>query len=49
MKTKNTHKILVGKPLGKHPLGRPKRVILRRILSRTISKIESGWNWFRQC
>jgi hypothetical protein len=44
----NTYRILVGKPEGKRPLGRPRgRIILRRILFRRDGAVWTGLIWLR--
>ena len=43
------HRVLVGKPEGKRPLGDPDadgRIILRWIF-RKLEGVETGWSWFR--
>ena len=44
------HKVLVGKPEGKRPLGRPNvdgRIILRWIFRKWEEVVGTGWNWLR--
>ena len=46
---RGVHRVLVGKPEGKRPLGRPKlygRIILRWIF-RKWEGVETGWSWLR--
>ena len=46
---RGVHRVLVGKPEGKRPLGRPRRrwrIILRWIF-RKWEGVETGWSWFR--
>jgi len=43
------HRVLVGKPEGKRPLGRPRldgRIILRWIFGKWEG-VENGWSWLR--
>ena len=43
------HRVLMGKPEGKRPLGRPRRrwrIILRWIF-RKWEGVETGWSWLR--
>ena len=47
---RGVHKVLVGKPDGKRPLGRPKRrweVILRWIFRKWEGVVGTGWCWLR--
>ena len=47
---RGVHNILVGKPEGKRPLGRPRRrwrVILRWILRKWEGVVGTGWSWLR--
>jgi hypothetical protein len=42
------HRVLVGKPEGKRPLGRPRRrwgIILRWIFSKWEWVVGTGWSW----
>jgi hypothetical protein len=44
------HRVLVGKPEGKWPLGRPRRngrIILRWIFRKLEGVMETGWSWLR--
>ena len=44
------HRVLVGKPEGKRPLGRPRldgRIILRRIFRKWEGVVGTGWSWLR--
>jgi len=45
------HRVLVGKPEGKRPLGRPRcrdgRIILRWIFRKWEGVVRTGWSWFR--
>jgi hypothetical protein len=46
---RGVHRVLVGKPEGKRPLGRPRRrwkIILRWIF-RKWEGVETGWSWLR--
>jgi hypothetical protein len=46
---RGVHRVLVGKPEGKRPLGRPRldgRIILRWIF-RKWERVETGWIWLR--
>jgi hypothetical protein len=50
MREKNSYRILVGKPEGKKPLGRPRSrgwTILKWILERQDGMIWIGLNWLR--
>ena len=43
-------KVLVGKPEGKRPLGRPRvdgRIILRWIFRKWEGVVGTGWSWLR--
>ena len=47
---RGVHKVLVGKPEGKRPLGRPRRrwgIILRWILRKWEGVVGTGWSWLR--
>ena len=47
---RDVHKVLVGKPDGKRPLGRPNldgRIILRRIFRKWEGVVGTGWSWLR--
>ena len=41
------HRVLMGKPEGKRPLGRPNIIILRWIFRRLEGVVGTGWSWFR--
>ena len=47
------HRVLVGKPEGKSPLGRPRRrwedniIILRWIFRKWEGVVGTGWSWLR--
>ena len=44
------HRVLVGKPEGKRPLGRPiadGRIILRWIFRKWEGVVGTGWSWLR--
>ena len=41
---RGVHKVLVGKPDGKRPLG---RIILRWILRKWEGVVGTGWSWLR--
>jgi hypothetical protein len=43
---RGVHKVLMGKPEGKRPLGRP-RIILRRIFMKVERVVGTGWSWLR--
>ena len=46
---RGVHRVLVGKPVGKRPLGRHRRrweIILRWIF-RKWEGVETGWSWLR--
>jgi hypothetical protein len=48
--TRNAYRILVGKPEGKRPLGRPRRrwwTVLKWILERWDGMVWSESNWLR--
>ena len=47
---RGVHRVLVGKPEGKRPLGRPRcrwRIILRWIFRKWEGVARTGWSWFR--
>ena len=48
---RGVHRGLVGKPEGKRPLGRPRRVdgriILRWIFRKLEGVVGTGWSWLR--
>ena len=47
---RGVYRVLVGKPEGKRPLGRPRvegRFILRRIFRKWEGVVETGWSWLR--
>ena len=47
---RGVHKVLVGKPEGNRPLGRPRRrwgIILRWIFRKWEGFVGTGWNWLR--
>ena len=47
---RGVHRVLVGKPEGKRPLGRPRldgRIILRWIFSKWEEVVGTGWSWLR--
>jgi hypothetical protein len=46
---KVVHRVLVGKPEGKRPLGRPRdgRIILRWIFRKLEGSWGTGWGWLR--
>ena len=41
---RGVHKVLVGKPEGKRPLGRPRR---RWIFGKWEGVVRTGWSWLR--
>ena len=44
------HRVLVGKPEGKRPLGRPDvdgRIMLRLIFRKWEGVVGTGWSWLR--
>ena len=48
--SRGTYRILVGKPEGKRPLGRPRRrweLILRRIFRKWVVGVWTGSSWLR--
>ena len=48
---RGVHRVLVGKPEGKRPLGRPRRrwkVILRWIFRKLEGLMGTRWSWFRR-
>ena len=47
---RGVHRVLVGKPEGKRPLGRPTldgRIILRWIFRKWEGVVGTGWSWLR--
>jgi hypothetical protein len=47
---RGVHRVLVGKPEGKRPLGRPRRrwaIILRWIFRKLEGVVGTGWSWLR--
>ena len=47
---REVHRVLVGKPEGKRPLGRPRadgRIILRWIFRKWEGVVRTGWSWLR--
>ena len=47
---RGVHRVLVGKPEGKRPLGRPRldgRIILRRTFRKWEGFVGTGWSWLR--
>ena len=47
---RGVHRVLMGKPEGKRPLGRPRldgRIILRRIFRKWEGVMGTGWSWLR--
>ena len=47
---RGVHRVLVGKPEGKRPLGRPRldgRIILRWIFRKWEGVVRNGWSWLR--
>jgi hypothetical protein len=47
---RGVHRVLVGKPEGKRPLGRPRldgRIILSWIFRKWEGVMGSGWSWLR--
>jgi len=40
------HRVLVGKPEGKRPLGRPRRTWEDSIMM-DLREVETGWSWLR--
>ena len=49
---RGVHRVLVGKPEGKRPLGRPRHrwednIILRWIFMKWEGVVETGWSWLR--
>ena len=47
---RGVHRVLVGKPEGKRPLGDPDvdgRIILRRIFRKWKGFVGTGWSWLR--
>ena len=44
---RGVHRVLVGKPEGKRPLGRPRRIILRWIFKKWEGVVGTGWSWLR--
>ena len=48
---RGVHRVLVGKPEGKRPLGRPSvdgRIILRWIFRKWEGVVRTGWSWLRR-
>ena len=47
---RDVHRVLIGKPEGKRPLGRPRRngsIILRWIFRKWEGVVGTGWSWLR--
>jgi hypothetical protein len=47
---RGVHRVLVGKPEGKRPLGRPRRrrgIILRWMLRKLEGVVGTRWSWLR--
>jgi hypothetical protein len=47
---RGVHRVLVGKPEGKRPLGRPDvdgRILIRWICKRLEGVVGTGWSWLR--
>ena len=47
---RGVHRVLVGRPEGKIPLGRPRRdggIILRWIFRKWAGVVRTGWSWLR--
>ena len=47
---RGVHKVLVGKPEGNRPLGRPRRrwrIILRWIFRKWEGVVGTGWSWLK--
>ena len=44
---RGVHRVLVGKPEGKRPLGRPRRRLLRWIFRKWKGVVGTGWSWLR--
>jgi len=47
---RGVHRVMVGKPEGKRPFGRPDvdgRLILRWIFRKWVGVVETGWSWLR--
>jgi hypothetical protein len=47
---RGVHRVLVGKPEGKRPLGRPDvdgRIILRWMFRKLEGVVVTGWSWLR--
>ena len=47
---RGVHRVPVGKPEGKRPLGRPRldgRIILRWIFRKWEGVVGTGWSWLR--
>ena len=46
---RGVHRVLVGKPEGKRPLGRPRLdgIILRWIFRKLEGVVVTGWSWLR--
>ena len=47
---RGVHRVLVGRPEVKRPLGRPRRrwgIILRWIFRKWVGVVRTGWSWLR--
>jgi hypothetical protein len=46
---RRAHRVLVGKPEGKRPLGRPRRrwIILKWMFRKLEGVVGTGWSWLR--
>ena len=47
---RGVHRVLVGKPEGKRPLGRPRRrweVNIKMDLQEVVGVVRTGWSWLR--
>jgi hypothetical protein len=47
---RGVHRVLMGKPEGKRPLGRQdinRRIILRWIFRKLVGVVGTGWRWLR--
>jgi hypothetical protein len=44
---RNVYRVLVGKPDGKRPLGRPRRMESKWTLGRLVGGVWSGFTWLR--